>query len=136
MERHKYVDYSVVIDERICDGFYFSDVLRMFDWYFKNPKELSAPPERVIRGYRLTGARHCALFLALNTGKAERKRNLVYREFGNTGIKMSALGFGCMRLPMRDEGARQVIDDDLAVPMLQRAYEGGVNYYDSAWIVL
>jgi len=55
-----------------------------------------------------------------------------YSNFGKTGIKMSALGFGAMRLPMRDEGGKQVVDDDLAIPLLRRSFELGVNYVDTA----
>ncbi|MCL2361608.1 MAG: aldo/keto reductase [Defluviitaleaceae bacterium] len=51
-----------------------------------------------------------------------------YNNFGNTGIKLSALGFGAMRLPMKD-GA---INDELAIPMLRRAFDLGVNYVDTA----
>ena len=45
-----------------------------------------------------------------------------------TGLKVSVLGFGAMRLPMK--GVK--VDYDLAVPMMQRAFEMGVNYVDSA----
>jgi len=55
-----------------------------------------------------------------------------YRPFGKLDWQASALGFGCMRLPTLgdDSGA---IDDTLAVPMLQRAIDAGVNYIDTAW---
>ncbi len=58
-----------------------------------------------------------------------------YRKFGNTGIEISTLGYGCMRLP---ENAKEgyTVDDSLAIPMLQRAYELGVNYFDSAYYYL
>ena len=46
-----------------------------------------------------------------------------YREFGKTGVKVSALGFGAMRLPK---------EDDEAVRVMQRAFELGVNYLDTA----
>jgi len=55
-----------------------------------------------------------------------------YSNFGKTGIKMSALGFGAMRLPMRDDGDKRVVDDDLAIPLLRRAFDLGVNYVDTA----
>ncbi|MCL2285530.1 MAG: aldo/keto reductase [Firmicutes bacterium] len=51
-----------------------------------------------------------------------------YNEFGKTGIKMSNLGFGAMRLPMLDGK----INDELAIPLMRRAFELGVNYIDSA----
>ncbi len=51
-----------------------------------------------------------------------------YRRYGNTGAKVSALGFGCMRLPMTDKNK---VDRDKAIPMLLRAYELGVNYFDT-----
>ncbi|MCL1842628.1 MAG: aldo/keto reductase [Defluviitaleaceae bacterium] len=57
---------------------------------------------------------------------------MIYKDFGKTGIKMSALGFGAMRLPMRGEGEAKEIDDDLAIPMMHRAFELGVNYIDTA----
>ncbi len=53
-----------------------------------------------------------------------------YRTFGNTGISLSALGFGSMRLPMTADG--QHVDEEKAIPALQRAYELGVNYFDTA----
>jgi len=55
-----------------------------------------------------------------------------YRPFGKLDWQASALGFGCMRLPTLgdDSGA---IDVTLAVPMLHRAIDAGVNYIDTAW---
>ncbi len=57
---------------------------------------------------------------------------MIYRELGNTGLKLSQLGFGAMRLPMTGEGKDARVDDDLAVPMIHKAFEGGVNYIDTA----
>jgi predicted aldo/keto reductase-like oxidoreductase len=57
---------------------------------------------------------------------------MVYRDFGNTGVKMSALGFGAMRLPMRETGGKKLVDYDKAVPMMHRAFSLGVNYVDTA----
>jgi len=51
-----------------------------------------------------------------------------YRNFGNTGMKVSALGFGCMRFPM--EGGH--VKEEYSTKMLCRAYELGVNYFDTA----
>lgn len=55
-----------------------------------------------------------------------------YRKFGNTGSMISALGFGCMRLPEYEKDGKWYIDDDKAIPMLLKAYEEGVNYFDTA----
>ncbi|MBM4163079.1 MAG: aldo/keto reductase [Lentisphaerae bacterium] len=57
---------------------------------------------------------------------------MVYRTLGKTGLRVSQLGFGAMRLPMRGEGAGALIDRDLAIPMIHRAFEAGVNYIDTA----
>lgn len=51
-----------------------------------------------------------------------------YRNFGTTGILVSVLGFGCMRLPM--EGGH--VKEEYSIKMLRRAYELGVNYFDTA----
>lgn len=54
-----------------------------------------------------------------------------YRALGKTGIKVSALGFGCMRLPTL--GAPDQIDEAAATRLLHGAIEAGVNYIDTAW---
>lgn len=51
-----------------------------------------------------------------------------YKEYGRTGDKVSRLGFGAMRLPMKGDH----VDMDLAVSVIQRAFDRGVNYVDSA----
>ena len=53
-----------------------------------------------------------------------------YRPFGKTGAMVSALGFGAMRLPMTPDGKH--IDEEKAIPVLRRAFELGVNYFDTA----
>ena len=55
-----------------------------------------------------------------------------YRKFGNTGIDISVLGFGVMRLPEIQKGEKHYIDEDKAYPLLMKAYELGVNFFDSA----
>lgn len=56
-----------------------------------------------------------------------------YRQFGNTGVSVSALGFGCMRLPEIEEDGAFHVDYEKATAMLRRAYEKGVNYFDTAF---
>lgn len=53
-----------------------------------------------------------------------------YRAYGKTGIMVSALGFGAMRLPHHEDGT---CDYDRAVPLLRRGIELGINFIDSAW---
>jgi predicted aldo/keto reductase-like oxidoreductase len=55
-----------------------------------------------------------------------------YTVFGNTGVKVSALGFGAMRLPMKEAGGKKIVDEELAIPLMQKAFDMGVNYIDSA----
>jgi len=57
---------------------------------------------------------------------------VIYKQFGNTGVKVSALGFGAMRLPMTEIDGKKAIDDDLAVPLMQQAFDIGINYIDTA----
>lgn len=56
-----------------------------------------------------------------------------YRDFGKTGEKVSALGFGCMRFPTVEEDGKQVVDIDEAVRMVRKAIDSGVNYIDTAY---
>jgi len=44
----KYIDYKLVVDERICDGFYFSQAFKVFKDLLRNPEKLDVPPEKVI----------------------------------------------------------------------------------------
>ncbi|AZR74127.1 aldo/keto reductase [Anoxybacter fermentans] len=53
-----------------------------------------------------------------------------YRKFGNTGIEVSLLGFGAMRLPKTPDGKNY--DHEEGVRVIRRALELGVNYVDTA----
>ena len=55
---------------------------------------------------------------------------MIYRDF--QGMKLSALGFGAMRLPVI-EGDDSRIDEAAALHMVDTAMQNGVNYYDTAW---
>lgn len=43
----KYVDYMAVLDERICDGFYYATCFKYLRHYLRNPHLLEQPPEEV-----------------------------------------------------------------------------------------
>src|SRR5512136_3356950 len=55
--------------------------------------------------------------------------NMQYRTVPKTGEKLSALGFGAMRLPTK----RLKIDEDRAIRQIRYAIDKGVNYVDTAW---
>jgi len=55
-----------------------------------------------------------------------------YRQFGRCGFDVSALGFGCMRLPCVG-GDQSAIREDEAVRMIRYAVDEGVNYLDTAY---
>jgi hypothetical protein len=46
--QRKYIDYNIVCDERICDGFYLASSFKLFKTYFRNPHVLDEKPETVI----------------------------------------------------------------------------------------
>lgn len=56
-----------------------------------------------------------------------------YHSFGNTGIKVSILGFGAMRFPQERIKGKLQIKQEESVEMMQRAFELGVNYVDTAY---
>jgi len=57
---------------------------------------------------------------------------MIYKTFGSTGTELSSLGFGAMRLPMKEVDGKKIVDDELAVPLMQKAFDMGVNYVDTA----
>jgi Predicted oxidoreductases of the aldo/keto reductase family len=79
------------------------------------------------------------LFIKVRTGQRNfeprlrrEEMHMQYREFGRTGIKISVLGFGAMRLPQKTVGGKAVFDHDEGVRIIQKAFELGVNYVDTA----
>lgn len=52
---------------------------------------------------------------------------MFYRDFGNTGVRLSPLGFGMMRLPE---------DEKTTVRMVREAIDEGVNYIDTAYMYM
>lgn len=58
-----------------------------------------------------------------------------YRKFGRLDWRVSALGFGAMRLPTTDgKVMTRNIDVGKSVEMIRRAIDDGVNYIDTAYV--
>jgi hypothetical protein len=53
-----------------------------------------------------------------------------YRKLENTDLTPSLLGYGCMRFPEKDGK----IDEEQSFRLLRAAVDGGVNYFDTAYI--
>lgn len=55
---------------------------------------------------------------------------MLYRNMGQTGDRVSILGYGCMRFPQKDGR----IDEERTEKQVVSAIEQGVNYFDTAYI--
>ena len=58
------------------------------------------------------------------------EQTMIYKAFQD--LKLSALGMGCMRLPVVD-GKDDQVDQAAVEEMVACAMSNGVNYYDTAW---
>lgn len=52
-----------------------------------------------------------------------------YRELGKTGVKVSAVGFGCWAMGGANWG---VVDDNDSIAAAQRALDSGITFFDTA----
>jgi len=64
----------------------------------------------------------------------EKKGGMTKRKLGNIAGEVSLLGYGLMRLPLKDRRNQAEIDKEKAQELIDRAMKGGVNYYDTAWV--
>lgn len=55
-----------------------------------------------------------------------------YRTLGKTGIQISALGFGAMRLPKKTVNGKEVYDHEEGVRILRQGIDMGINFIDTA----
>ncbi|MCL2284948.1 MAG: aldo/keto reductase [Firmicutes bacterium] len=56
-----------------------------------------------------------------------------YRILGKTGLKVSLLGMGCMRLPFIGNDGNNGVDVPAAIELIQYAANNGINYFDTAF---
>ncbi|MDD6265900.1 MAG: hypothetical protein PUB34_06355 [Clostridia bacterium] len=49
VKRVPYVDFTLVMDERICDGFYYASAFRYLKSVLRNPSVLDNPPEVIVK---------------------------------------------------------------------------------------
>jgi len=47
VEKKKYIDMTINMDERVCDGYYYAAVLKYLRRILANPERLDVPPEKV-----------------------------------------------------------------------------------------
>ena len=47
-EKKKFIDYTLVMDERITDGHYMVSGVKYLEYMLKHPTLLDQPPEKVI----------------------------------------------------------------------------------------
>ena len=60
-----------------------------------------------------------------------------YRSLGSTGLKVSPIGLGLMRLPLA-EGVQgytssRGADVEVSVALMRHAIDSGINYFDTAF---
>src|SRR5436853_7939554 len=62
------------------------------------------------------------------SGRISRgETQMIYRELGSTGEKVSAIGVGGWHLSLKH------VDEDLSLRIVRTAIDGGVNFMDNSW---
>ncbi len=56
------------------------------------------------------------------------------RKIEKLGITVSALGYGCMRFPMKTTDEGEFVDESISTPSIRYAIDHGVNYIDTAYV--
>lgn len=51
-EKNRLIDFTLVCDDRICDGHYYSKAFKLLKRLIENPEQLFLPPEQVIEDIR------------------------------------------------------------------------------------
>jgi uncharacterized protein len=62
--------------------------------------------------------------------KKSGERKMLYRKIPKNEDELSILGFGCMRLPVKEDGS---INEERATKQIRYSIDHGVNYIDTAW---
>jgi len=60
-----------------------------------------------------------------------------YRSFGETDFKVSTLGFGCLRLPVKDAGSNAFspnVTEEEAIENIRYGIDHGINYVDTSYL--
>lgn len=60
-----------------------------------------------------------------------KEQGMQYRQYGKDGPAVSVLGFGAMRLPLRDSANDASVDFPRAMAVMRRALKAGVNLFDT-----
>lgn len=48
VETHRYIDFTITCDERICDGHYYASAFKYLKSIMANPEVLDNPPEKIV----------------------------------------------------------------------------------------
>lgn len=86
-----------------------------------------------LAGLATAGISACTTKETDNTGTTQ-SGEMTYRTSTSSGDRVSLLGYGMMRLPLRQkaDGNGEEIDQEMVNELVDRAIAGGVNYFDTA----
>ncbi|MCC8154862.1 MAG: aldo/keto reductase [Tannerellaceae bacterium] len=87
-----------------------------------------------VSGAALYGCDSNSLRSAGKNGSGQPTSEMTYRYNPHTGDKVSLLGYGCMRWPLRQrtDGNGEEIDQDAVNDLVDYAIAHGVNYFDTS----